>query len=167
MSMRKRCPEIHMRPVRASFPPTTPTPPSGDVTGDLVYVNYGVPADYESLDKLGIDVKGKIVIARYGGSWRGIKPKVAAEHGAVGCIIYSDPRDDGYFNGETLSAWPIPGRGHGAARERHGHAAVSGRPHDPRAPVQAGRRASLDGTGDDVRARSRCCRSRIAQARNC
>ena len=74
---------------------------SGDVTAPLVYVNYGVPADYEVLKKLGIDVKGKIVIARYGGSWRGIKPKVAQEHGAVGCLIYSDPRDDGYYQGDV------------------------------------------------------------------
>lgn len=73
----------------------------GDVVGQLVYVNYGVPKDYEELAKRGIDVKGKIVIARYGGSWRGIKPKVAAEHGAVGCIIYSDPRNDGYFQGDV------------------------------------------------------------------
>jgi N-acetylated-alpha-linked acidic dipeptidase len=73
----------------------------GDVTGDLVYVNYGVPKDYEELESQGIDVKGKIVLARYGGSWRGIKPKVAAEHGAIGCIIYSDPRDDGYFQGDV------------------------------------------------------------------
>jgi N-acetylated-alpha-linked acidic dipeptidase len=73
----------------------------GDVTAPLVYVNYGVPKDYETLEAEGIDVKGKIVIARYGGSWRGIKPKVAAEHGAVGCLIYSDPRDDGYFQGDT------------------------------------------------------------------
>jgi N-acetylated-alpha-linked acidic dipeptidase len=73
----------------------------GDVTGDLVYVNYGVPADYDQLERNGVDVKGKIVIARYGGSWRGIKPKVAAEHGAIGCIIYSDPRDDGYFQGDV------------------------------------------------------------------
>lgn len=74
---------------------------SGDVTAQLVYVNYGVPADYDYLAKQGIDVRGKIVIARYGGSWRGTKPKVAAEHGAVGCIIYSDPRDDGYFQGDV------------------------------------------------------------------
>ncbi|HET9399860.1 MAG TPA: PA domain-containing protein, partial [Candidatus Acidoferrales bacterium] len=67
----------------------------GDVTGPLVYVNYGVPADYDELDRHGVSVKGAIVIARYGGSWRGIKPKVAAEHGAIGCLIYSDPRDDG------------------------------------------------------------------------
>ena len=73
----------------------------GDITGELVYVNYGVPKDYEELERRAIDVKGKIVIARYGGSWRGIKPKVAAEHGAVGCIIYSDPRDDGYFEGDV------------------------------------------------------------------
>jgi N-acetylated-alpha-linked acidic dipeptidase len=73
----------------------------GDVTGELVYVNYGVPSDYEALAERGVDVRGKVVIARYGGSWRGIKPKVAAEHGAVGCIIYSDPRDDGFFQGDV------------------------------------------------------------------
>ena len=73
----------------------------GDVTAEVVYVNYGVPKDYEELEQRGVDVKGKIVIARYGGSWRGIKPKVAAEHGAVGCIIYSDPREDGYYQGDV------------------------------------------------------------------
>jgi N-acetylated-alpha-linked acidic dipeptidase len=73
----------------------------GDVTGDLVFVNYGMPADYEQLEKLGIDVKGKIVIAKYGRCWRGIKPKVAQEHGAIGCIIYSDPKDDGYYQGDV------------------------------------------------------------------
>jgi len=72
----------------------------GDVTAPLVYVNYGNREDYEQLDRMGVSVKGAIVIARYGEGWRGIKPKVAAEHGAVGCIIYSDPRGDGYFNGE-------------------------------------------------------------------
>ena len=81
--------------------------PDGDVTGELVYVNYGTPADYEALEQRGIDVKGRIVIARYGGCWRGIKPKVAAEHGAIGCLIYSDPREDGYFEGDTYpnGAW--------------------------------------------------------------
>jgi N-acetylated-alpha-linked acidic dipeptidase len=74
----------------------------GDVTGPLVYVNYGMRDDYEELDRRGISVKGAIVIARYGAGWRGIKPKVAAEHGAVGCIIYSDPRDDGYAAGEVF-----------------------------------------------------------------
>ena len=78
----------------------------GDVTGELVYVNYGIPRDYEILAEHGIDVKGKVVLARYGGSWRGIKPKVAAEHGAIGCLIYSDPRDDGYFNGDTYPKGP-------------------------------------------------------------
>jgi N-acetylated-alpha-linked acidic dipeptidase len=73
----------------------------GDVTAELVYVNYGIPKDYEVLERNGVDVRGKIVIARYGGSWRGIKPKVAAEHGAIGCIIYSDPHDDGYFEGDA------------------------------------------------------------------
>ncbi|RFM30362.1 transferrin receptor-like dimerization domain-containing protein [Deminuibacter soli] len=73
----------------------------GDVTAPLVFVNYGLPADYEELERMGIDVKGKIVIAKYGRSWRGIKPKVAQEHGAIGCIIYSDPKDDGYFAGDV------------------------------------------------------------------
>jgi len=84
--------------------------PDGDVRGTLVYVNYGLPQDYEQLEELGIDVKGTIVIARYGGSWRGIKPKVAAERGAVGCLIYSDPRDDGYFQGDVYpkGAWRSP-----------------------------------------------------------
>ena len=72
----------------------------GDVTAPLVYVNYGNREDYEQLDRLGISVKGAVVIARYGHGWRGIKPKVAAEHGAVGCIIYSDPEGDGYFKGD-------------------------------------------------------------------
>ncbi|MEN3335806.1 MAG: N-acetylated-alpha-linked acidic dipeptidase [Blastocatellia bacterium] len=78
----------------------------GDVTGPLVYVNYGLPADYDELAKLNVDVKGKIVIARYGASWRGIKPKVAYEHGAIGCLIYSDPRDDGYFQGDVFPQGP-------------------------------------------------------------
>jgi N-acetylated-alpha-linked acidic dipeptidase len=73
----------------------------GDVTAELVYVNYGIPDDYDMLDRMGVSVKGKIVIARYGHSWRGIKPKVAQEHGAIGCIIYSDPADDGYFEGDV------------------------------------------------------------------
>lgn len=78
----------------------------GDVEAEIVFVNYGVPADYEELEKRGIDVEGKIVIAKYQGSWRGIKPKVAAEKGAIGCIIYSDPRDDGYFQGDVYPEGP-------------------------------------------------------------
>ncbi len=78
----------------------------GDVTGPLVYVNYGIPEDYERLERLGISVKGAIVIARYGASWRGIKPKLASEKGAIGCIIYSDPREDGYFQGDVFPGGP-------------------------------------------------------------
>jgi N-acetylated-alpha-linked acidic dipeptidase len=83
------------------LPPYNAYSIDGDVTGALVYVNYGVPKDYEELERRGIDVKGKVVLARYGGSWRGIKPKVAAEHGAVGCIIFSDPSGDGYWWGDV------------------------------------------------------------------
>ena len=78
----------------------------GDVTAELVYVNYGIPADYEELERLGIKVEGKIILARYGGSWRGIKPKVAREKGAIGCILYSDPKDDGYFQGDVYPDGP-------------------------------------------------------------
>ncbi len=80
--------------------------PSGDVTAPLVYVNYGLPPSYEALKKLGVDVKGKIVIARYGGSFRGVKAKVAEENGAAGLIIYSDPADDGYMQGDVYPAGP-------------------------------------------------------------
>ena len=78
----------------------------GDVTGPLVYVNYGMREDYEQLERNGVSVKGAIVIARYGGGWRGIKPKVAAEHGAIGCLIYSDPKEDGFFEGENYPDGP-------------------------------------------------------------
>ncbi|MDP2955499.1 MAG: transferrin receptor-like dimerization domain-containing protein [Longimicrobiales bacterium] len=84
----------------------------GDVEGEVVYVNYGIPDDYEELERRGIDVRGKIVLARYGGSWRGIKPKVAADKGAIGCLIYSDPRDDGYAQGDVYPE--------GAYRPEHG-----------------------------------------------
>jgi N-acetylated-alpha-linked acidic dipeptidase len=73
----------------------------GDVTADLVYLNYGMPDDYKDLARRGVDVKGKIVITRYGGGWRGLKPKLAQEHGALGCIIYSDPQNDGYGPGDV------------------------------------------------------------------
>lgn len=79
----------------------------GDVTGEVVYVNYGVPADYEQLERMGIDVKGKIVFARYGGAWRGIKPRLAQEHGAIGCLIYSDPKEDGYYQGDVYPKGPF------------------------------------------------------------
>lgn len=89
------------------LPPYNAYSIDGDVTAPLVYVNYGLPEDYEQLARMGIDVKGKIVLARYGRSWRGVKPKVAAEHGAIGCIIYSDPRDDGYFQGDVFPKGPM------------------------------------------------------------
>ncbi|HEX5353247.1 MAG TPA: transferrin receptor-like dimerization domain-containing protein [Rhodanobacteraceae bacterium] len=83
-----------------ALPPYNVYGADGDVTGELVYVNYGMPDDYKELERLGISVKGKIVIVRYGGGWRGLKPELAYQHGAIGCLIYSDPRNDGYFNGD-------------------------------------------------------------------
>jgi N-acetylated-alpha-linked acidic dipeptidase len=91
------------------LPPYNAFSASGDVTAPLVYANYGLPEDYEYLRTQGIDVKGKIVIVRYGVSWRGIKPSLAHEHGAVGCILYSDPRDDGYLPA-TCSPRSVPPR---------------------------------------------------------
>ena len=79
----------------------------GDVTAPLVFANYGVPEDYDKLDRLGVSVKGAIVIVRYGGAWRGVKPKVAAEHGAIGCLIYSDPHDDGYSVDDVFPKGPM------------------------------------------------------------
>ncbi len=80
---------------------------SGDVTAPLVYVNYGQPEDFEYLKKQGVDLKGKIVIARYGRSWRGLKPKLAQDNGAVGCLIYSDPREDGFFQNDVYPKGPM------------------------------------------------------------
>ncbi|HEY8309007.1 MAG TPA: M28 family peptidase, partial [Gemmatimonadaceae bacterium] len=88
------------------LPPYNAYSIDGDVTGPLVYVNYGIPSDYDELARRGISVKGAIVIARYGQSWRGVKPKVAAEHGAIGCLIYSDPAEDGYAQDDTFPVGP-------------------------------------------------------------
>ena len=112
--------------------------PDGDVTAELVFVNYGVPADYEELEKRGIDVKGKIVIAKYYGSWRGIKPKVAAEKGAIGCIIYSDPSDDGYARGDVYPK--------GAFKNEHGvqRGSVLDMPLYPGDPLTPGYGATQD-----------------------
>ncbi|WP_254601949.1 transferrin receptor-like dimerization domain-containing protein [Sphingomonas bacterium] len=85
----------------AALPPYVAYQGDGDVTAPLVYANYGMPDDYKALARAGIDVRGKIVITRYGGGWRGLKPKLAQEHGAAGCIIYSDPADDGYGRGDV------------------------------------------------------------------
>ena len=106
----------------------------GDVTADLVYVNYGIPADYEELERRGIDVRGKMVLARYGGSWRGIKPKVAAEKGAIGCLIFSDPRDDGFFQG---AAYPDGGWRSDRAAQRGSVADMPTYPGDPLTPFVA------------------------------
>jgi N-acetylated-alpha-linked acidic dipeptidase len=81
--------------------------PDGDVTAPLVFVNYGLPEDYDQLDRLGVSVKGAIVIAKYYHSWRGVKPKVAAEHGAIGCLIYSEPHDDGYTVDNVFPQGPM------------------------------------------------------------
>ena len=117
----------------------------GDVTAPLVYVNYGVPADYDELERRGIDVRGKIVIARYGGSWRGIKPKVAAEHGAVGCLIYSDPRNDGYYQGDVYPK--------GAWKNEHGvqRGSVMDMPLYPGDPLTKGIGATKDAKRVDIK----------------
>jgi N-acetylated-alpha-linked acidic dipeptidase len=83
------------------LPPYNVFGADGDVTAELIYVNFGMPEDYVELGRRGLDVRGKIVIARYGGGWRGLKPRLAQEHGAVGCIIYSDPHEDGYWAGDV------------------------------------------------------------------
>jgi N-acetylated-alpha-linked acidic dipeptidase len=95
---------------QGALPPYNAFGADGDVTAELVYVNYGMPDDYKELARYGVDVKGKIVIARYGDNWRGLKPKLAYQHGAVGCIIYSDPREDGYFKGDAYpqGGWRPP-----------------------------------------------------------
>jgi N-acetylated-alpha-linked acidic dipeptidase len=87
-----------------ALPPYNVYGADGDVTGEVVYVNYGMPADYKALERRGVSVKGRIAIARYGSGWRGLKPKLAYEHGAIGCLIYSDPRDDGYGAADTYPA---------------------------------------------------------------
>ncbi len=102
-------PAIAVDPATSSpdiVPPYNAYSGDGDVTAPLVYANYGLPSDYDILKEKGIDVKGKIVIVRYGQSFRGVKPRVAYEHGALGCIIYSDPRDDGYFQGDPFPKGP-------------------------------------------------------------
>ena len=88
------------------LPPYLAYQGDGDVTAPLVYVNYGIPDDYRQLARQGVDVRGKIVIARYGGGWRGLKPKLAQLHGAVGCIIYSDPHEDGYYTDDVYPKGP-------------------------------------------------------------
>jgi N-acetylated-alpha-linked acidic dipeptidase len=87
--------------IKDELPPYNEYGADGDVSGELVYANYGMPDDYKELAREGVSVKGRIVLTRYGGGWRGLKPKLAYENGAIGCLIYSDPRDDGYGQGDT------------------------------------------------------------------
>jgi len=114
-----------------ALPPFNAYSADGDVTGTLVYVNQGLPHDYDVLDRNGIDVRGKIVIARYGGSWRGIKVKVAAEKGAIGCILYNDPLADGYAQG---GAYPAGAYKHNTAVQRGSVIDLPVRAGDPLTP---------------------------------
>ena len=114
-----------------ALPPYVAFQGDGDVTGDLVYVNYGMPEDYKDLARRGIDVKGKIVIARYGTGWRGLKPKLAQDHGAIGCIIYSDPADDGYAQSD---AYPVGGARPAVSVQRGSVADMPLYPGDPLTP---------------------------------
>ena len=115
------------------LPPFNAFSADGDVTGELVYVNRGIPADYDVLERLGISVRGKIVIARYGGSWRGIKPKVAFERGAIGCLIFNDPGDDGYSQG---AGYPDGSFKHPTAVQRGSVLDLPVRPGDPLTPMR-------------------------------
>ena len=119
--------------------------PDGDVSGELVFVNYGIPEDYERLERMGISVKGRIVLAKYGHSWRGIKPKVAQEHGAIGCIIYSDPKDDGYYQGDVYPK--------GAFKNEYGvqRGSVMDMPIYPGDPLTPGIGASKDAKRFDLK----------------
>ena len=132
------------------LPPYNAYGGDGDVTAPLVYVNYGMPDDYKELARRGIDVKGKIVIARYGGGWRGLKPKLAQEHGAVGCLIYSDPHDDGYFAGDT---YPKGGWRPAARRAARLGADMPVAPGDPLTPgvgaTEDAKRLTLERGEDD------------------
>ena len=114
-----------------ALPPYVAFQGDGDVTAPLVYVNYGLPADYEALARRGVDVKGKIAIARYGAGWRGLKPKLAQEHGAIGCIIYSDPQQDGYGDGDV---YPKGGARPAFGVQRGSVADMTTYPGDPTTP---------------------------------
>ena len=120
-----------------ALPPFNVYSGEGEVAGPLVYVNRGLPEDYEVLERFGIDVKGKIVVVRYGGSWRGIKPKVAHEKGAIGCIIFNDPGDDGYTQG---ASYPDGAFKHDSAVQRGSVLDMPVRPGDPLTPYRGATR---------------------------
>ena len=115
----------------AALPPYVAYQGDGDVTAPVVYVNYGMPQDYDALEQRGISVKGKIVLARYGGGWRGLKPKLAQEHGAIGCLIYSDPADDAYAEADV---YPKGGGRPEAGIQRGSVADMPTYPGDPLTP---------------------------------
>ena len=117
---------------------------SGDVTGQVVYANYGRPEDFAALEKLGVDVKGKIVLVRYGELFRGLKVRNAQKRGREGILIYSDPADDGYAKGDVYPERPVPPRLGHPARERAVPLARAGRPLDPERPVDQGGEAAPD-----------------------
>ncbi|MFZ0870500.1 MAG: transferrin receptor-like dimerization domain-containing protein [Rhodanobacter sp.] len=117
--------------LKGVLPPYNVFGGDGDVTAELVYANYGMPDDYKDLARRGIDVRGKIVITRYGGGWRGLKPKLAQEHGAVGCLIYSDPKEDGYAQGD---AYPQGGWRPAQSVQRGSVADMQQYPGDPLTP---------------------------------
>ena len=117
--------------LKDALPPYVAFQGDGDVTAPVVYVNYGLPADYEALARRGIDVKGKIALARYGGGWRGLKPKLAQEHGAVGTLIYSDPANDGYA---TVETYPNGGGRPSTGVQRGSVADMTTFPGDPTTP---------------------------------
>ncbi len=114
-----------------ALPPYVAFQGDGDVTADVVYVNYGLPADYAALARRGISVKGKIALARYGGGWRGLKPKLAQEQGAIGTLIYSDPANDGYATADT---YPNGGARPPAGVQRGSVADMTTYPGDPTTP---------------------------------
>src|SRR4029079_12984811 len=114
-----------------ALPPYVAYQGDGDVTAPVVYVNYGMPDDYAAPDQRGISVKGKIVLARYGGGWRGLKPKLAQEHGAVGCLIYSDPADDSYGSADV---YPRGGRRPDTGVQRGSVVDMTTYPGDPLTP---------------------------------
>ena len=118
------------------LPPYVAYQGDGDVTAELVYANYGMPDDYKALARAGVDVRGKIVITRYGGGWRGLKPKLAQEHGAVGCLIYSDPADDGYAVDDVYPKGAEAPRRRRAARLGSGHDHLSPATRSPRASAR-------------------------------
>jgi len=114
-----------------ALPPYVAYQGDGDVTAPVVYVNYGMPDDYDALAQRGIDVRGKIILARYGAGWRGLKPRLAQEHGAIGCLIYSDPADDGYEEGDP---YPTGGARPPGGVQRGSVADMTTFPGDPLTP---------------------------------